>query len=295
MRARRINFLSFLLSLPFVCSACTIYIGPYDGADGTAPGRPSVLPDPNEGPMDEPALDDAAQARREEAERYTLEVIYKGGEILETVKLPSGDILDFINRDKLPALPYELPPLPFAPEDLTLPPGVQFGLTELEQTPELLELAATATPFHRPTFWPYILGEAPDATSIEDYLARYELAGEPSGVSRLYAGLSSKEPNRGVSGYMNQYRPEVAPNSFSLIEFAVGCPADGPVQELVGIAISVDKANHFGKNRQALEDNEPRLHIEYRRMLNGQDDHHWDGWKASSWGTRFDATIPARK
>jgi hypothetical protein len=55
-----------------------------------------------------------------------------------------------------------------------LPPGVEMGLTELEQSPELVELAATATPLHRPTFWPYILGYAPDATSIAQLHAQGE-------------------------------------------------------------------------------------------------------------------------
>jgi hypothetical protein len=134
-----------------------------------------VLPDPKDGPLDEPPLDEAQQARKEETERYTREVVYKGGEILEAFQLPSGDVLDFIKRDTV----LELPSLPFTEEDLALPPGVERGLTELEQIPELLELAETATPFHRPTFWPYILGET-DATSIEDYLARYQEGGQPS-------------------------------------------------------------------------------------------------------------------
>lgn len=223
-----------------VCSACTIYIGPYEDNDNSA----QQPPEPNDGSAEEPALDEAQQARQAEAERYTVDVIYKGAEILAAFELPSGDILDFIDRDTLPALPYELPPLPFPQEALTLPPGVELGLTELEQFPDLLELAATATPFLRPRFWPYVLGET-DATSIEDYLARYQVSGNPSGVDRLYAGLAAMEPNRGVSGYINQFRPEVVTNSFILIEFAVACSAEGIVQEQVGVVISVDKANPF--------------------------------------------------
>jgi hypothetical protein len=119
---------------------------------------------------------------------------------------------------------------------------VVLGLTEIEQIPELLDLTLIATPFLRPTFWPYILGET-DATSIEDYLARYQMPGQPVAADRLYAGLSFTEPNRGVSGYVNQFRPEVEANSFSLIELTVACPADGPVQEQVGVVLSVDKVN----------------------------------------------------
>jgi len=121
-----------------VGSACTITIGPYDDAEETGPRNTSALPAPKDGPADEPLPDAAQQARKEEADWYTANVVYKGGEILQAIQLPSGDILDFIKRDTLPALPYELPALPFAPEDLVLPEGVEFGLTELEQSPELL-------------------------------------------------------------------------------------------------------------------------------------------------------------
>ena len=275
MRTRRARVLSLLLLTP-VCGACTITIGPYDDTGGTEPRNTSVLPAPNGEPVDEPPLDKAQQARLEETEWYTRSVIYKGGEILQAVQLPSGDVLDFIRRDTLPALPYELPPLPLTAEDLALPAGVELGLTELEQIPELLELAATATPFKRPTFWPYILGET-DATSIEDYLARYQVGGEPSSPDRLYAGLASLEPSRGVSGFMNQFRPKVATGGISLMEFTVFCPAQGAAQEQIGIVISVDKANVFGVDRQKLPDEDPRLHIEYARIVNGQVEYNWDG------------------
>ena len=279
MRTRRVT-LVLLLLLTLVCSACTITIDPYDDTGGNAPQKTSVLPDPKDGPVDEPPLDEAQQARKEEAERYVLEVIYQGGTILETIKLPSGDILDFIDRGTLPALPYELPPLPFSPEDLALPPGVELGFSELEQIPEALALAATATPFQRPTFWPYILGET-DATSIEDYLDRYQIGGQLLGSEHVHAGLVSLKENRGVSGFMNQFRPEVEPGSFSLLEFAVGCPAQAPV-EMVGVAISVDKVNPFGKNQQALTDGEPRLHVEYARLdPTGQSRYKWDGMDGS--------------
>jgi hypothetical protein len=284
-----------LLLLTLVGSTCTLRIGSYDDTGGTAPPKTSVLPAPDDGTTDEPPLNEAQQARLEEAERYTAQVVYKGAEILHAVQLPSGDVIDFINRDTLPELPYEeLPPLPFSAEDLVLPEGVEFGLTELEQIPELVELAATATPFLRPTFWPYILGET-DATSIEDYLARYQEGGAPSSSRRLYAGLASLKMNRGVFGYMNQFRPEVALESFSLIEFAVYCPADGPVQELIGIVISVDKRNFFGVNRQKFLDGEPRLHVEYAHQEKGQVRYTWDEVDGAFVGNPFRTHHPGQK
>ncbi len=174
-------------------------------------------------------------------------------------------------------MPYAIPALPFGDEAFVLPLGLEIGLSELEQIPELLQLVATATPFHRPSFWPYILGEAPDAISIEDYLRRYQVGGQPFSTDRLYAGLVSKASNRGVSGYMSQFRPEVVDRSFSLIEFTVACPVEGPAQEQIGIVISVDKENVFGTNRQKLQDGEARMHIEYARSVGGQVGYVWDG------------------
>lgn len=268
--------LACLLLLVCVGSGCIIRLEVGGEAQGGPSGDEPLLPDPVGQPGDETVLDAAQQARKEEAERYTAEVIYKGGTILKSVQMPSGEVLDFIDRNTLTALPYALPALPFGPEDFVLPEGLSLGFSELEQIPELLELAVAATPFHRPGFWPYILGEAPDATSVEDYLQRYTEGGAPSS-KRLYAGLQSNEPNRGISGYMSQFRPEVASDSFSLLEFSVFCPAEGDAQELVGIVISVDRFNVFGTNRQKHQDGEARMHIEYARMVNGKTTYVWDG------------------
>ena len=268
--------LSFLLFMTL--GGCRIRLELQTESQSNEPGDVSVLPNPSEGTSeDEPVLDAVQKARKEEAERYTMEVIYQGATILHTVKLPSGDVIDFIDRNTLPALPYSLPALPLSAEDLVLPPGVQLGQTELEQIPQFVELAIQATPFHRPTFWPYIWGEAPYATSIEDYLQRYPVRGEPAAKNRLYAGLASNLPNRGISGYMSQYKPEVVSDSMSLMEFTVACPVEGPVQEQIGIVISVDKINGFGQNRQQYQDGEARMHIEYARMVNGQVSYAWDG------------------
>ncbi len=138
----------------------------------------------------------------------------------------------------------------------------------------LSELASTTAVFQRPDFSPYILGET-DATSVQDYLDRYEVGGAPTG-NQLYAGLVSNQPNRGVTGYMNQFRPEVAPDSLSLIEFTVSCPATNPT-EMVGVAISVDRFNVGGRNQQGIFDGLPRLHIEYATSPSGPMKYVWDG------------------
>ena len=275
MRPRQRIDRAGLFASALLLTGCTITFGPADESGAPADHSGSALPEPEHPTGEGPVLDAAQQARKKESERYVAEVIYKGSPIAQTIQLPSGDIIDGVERAMLPALPYALPPLPWSPQDLTLPPGVELGLTDIEQLPELLDLATHAASFHRPTFWPYVLGET-DATSIQDYLDHYQVGGQPSG-NRLYAGLVSLKPNRGISGYMNQFRPEVALGSFSLLEFAVACPADGIDQEVVGVVISVDKVNSFGKHQPPLTDGEPRLHIEYARTQGGKTQYSWDG------------------
>jgi Neprosin len=274
MKVRPLLVHSLVFSVAVLLGGCTIHLGPLDESDEVEPREPSILPGPEQPQGEEEVLDEAQQARKDEADRYVAQVIYQGAPIVRTIQLQSGDIIDGIDRDRLPRLPYELPQLPGTPGEL--PSGEELGLMDVDQIPELAELVATTAPFYRPTFWPYILGET-DTTSIEDYLDRFQVGGAPSGEAHLYAGLVSSEPNRGVSGFMNQFRPEVAPGSFSLLEFAVACPADGPVEEMIGVVISADKVNGFGKNGKALTDGEPRMHVEYARSKDGQVKYTWDG------------------
>jgi hypothetical protein len=126
-------------------------------------------------------------------------------------------------------------------------------------------------------YWGYVLGET-GATSIEDYLDNHQVHGQLAAERRLYAGLVSNAPTRGLSGYMNQFAPRVEPGSFSLMEFAVACPAPdvGPAQELIGVVISVDKANGFGPNMYLHPDDKARLHVEFYRPVNGKLDFVWD-------------------
>ena len=132
--------------------------------------------------------------------------------------------------------------------------------------------------------------------SIEDYLERYQEGGAPSGTERLYAYHQNIAPNRGVSGFMNQFRPEVAPNSFSLMELAVGCSVGGAT-EMVGVVISVDKLNPFGMNQHALVDGEPRMHIEYAVTdpATGKARYRWDGMDRKFVANPFRVRQPGEK
>ena len=176
----------FLLML----TACTITIGPYDGTNDRPDDSGYSLPDPSnddgQSTNEQPPLDDAQQARKNEVDKYIRDVVYQGGTIVATLAFPSGDVIDFVDRDTLPTLPFGLPQVPWTAADLVPPIGVDFGVTEFDQIPEMLDHAATATPFVRPTFWPYILGDT-DALSIEDYLERYQEGGAPVSAERLHA------------------------------------------------------------------------------------------------------------
>jgi Neprosin len=219
-------------------------------------------------------LSEAQRARKNEADRYIARVIYKGAPVLQSLELASGEVVDGLDRSVLPDLPYALPPLPWNPGDVTLPPGVTLGLPEVNPIPELSELVSKAAVFHRPDFSSYIRGET-DATSVEDYLDRYQVGGAPDG-GRLYAGLVSFEPSRAITGSLNQFQPKVEDKSFSLIEFAVMCPATNPT-EMVGVVIAVDKLNLGGRNVRGVDDGLARLHVEYATSTSGQTKYVWDG------------------
>jgi len=222
----------------------------------------------------DPGLSEAQQARKNEADQYIAQVIYHGAPVLQSLELASGDVVDGLDRGVLPALPYALPALPWAPDDVMLPAGVTLALPDVDQIPELADLAAKAAVFRRPDFSAYIRGET-DATSVQDYLDRYQVSGAPVG-NRLYAGLSSFQPSRGVTGIINQFRPVVEEDGFSLIEFAVMCPALNPT-EVVGAVIAVDKANIGGRDQQGAFPGLPRLHVEYATSTSGQTKYAWDG------------------
>jgi Neprosin len=219
-------------------------------------------------------LSNAQKARKAEADQYIAQVIYKGAPVLQSLELASGEVVDGLDRSVFPELPYALPALPWNPADVMLPPGVTLALPDVDQIPELSDLAAKAALFHRPDFSAYIRGET-DATSIQDYLGRYEVGGAPM-ANQLYAGLVSDQPSRGVTGTMNQFQPKVEAGSLSLIEFAVMCPAANPT-EMVGVVISVDRFNVGGMNQQGAFDGLPRLHIEYASSTSGQMKYIWDG------------------
>jgi len=238
-----------------------------------AAGGDTTTPQPSGGGDTSAA---ATQARKDEADQYLAQVIYKGATVTQSVQTADGDVVDGLDRVTFPALPYALPALPYLPVDVTLPAGVTFGATDVQQNPVLADLVSQTAGFNRPNFAPYILGET-DATSVQDYLDRYEVGGAPQG-NRLYAGLISSVANRGLSGYMNQFQPEVAEGSFSLLEVAVFCPApaNGSPQEVVGAVISVDRATLGGRNAQGVYDGLPRVHVEYATTKNGKTKYMWD-------------------
>jgi len=86
-----------------------------DGQSGQDTGvtlPPPKVPGGGETPSEpETPLTDAEQARQDEVDNYIRSVIYEGGTIVGSYVLPSGDVVDFVDRKTLPAV--ELPDLPF--------------------------------------------------------------------------------------------------------------------------------------------------------------------------------------
>ncbi|HVK70999.1 MAG TPA: hypothetical protein VM694_41370 [Polyangium sp.] len=136
MRSTQLSKAVSIVLITHFLSGCVIRFGPLDEeGNDERPTLPTPKPPGGGTPApseDEPARDDAAKARQAEVDTYVRDVIYHGATILDAYELPSGDVVDFLDRDTLPALPHEPPVLPFSQEDLTLPPGVPSGLVRRE-------------------------------------------------------------------------------------------------------------------------------------------------------------------
>ncbi len=296
---------------PMLASGCIIQIGDGSalsgGGGGSGAGEPipsaPLLPEPDNVPSDWSNLTPEQQARRDEADRYVLENLYKGYTILRTVQDPNGDIIDWIAPESMAQLPYEPPTLPWSIDQIVLPPGGELAQSELEKYPELFGPIGS-TPLHRPMYWGYVLGET-GATSIQDYLDNYRVSGQTGAPNRLYAGLISEVPNRGLGGFMNQFAPLVEENSFSLMEFAMDClgaPGASVEKELIGIVLSLDKRNDFwssaanGYSKHL--DDLVRLHVESFRIVNGVSQGGWDqdspGFVVNPYNTKYplDSVVP---
>jgi len=270
---RRSAVFALTLLLPFN-SACVIVLGdgsgPSGGSANEGAGSTSVLPEPEQWRVPPIELTPAQQRRKDEADAYIAQHVYGGRPIEKTVQGYSGDILDYI---EIPPLDVPIPELPPLWENAALPEGVTLSLTEVEQYPELWGPTG-ATVFNRPDFWRYIL-EDTGATSIEDWIANYQVHGLPDEPDRLYAGLDVVAPNRGASARINQFKPAVADHSFSLIEMAVRCPATGPATEFIGLLLTVDRVN-LGADAITLDGPHLRLRVEFWQNVNGNVNHSFD-------------------
>jgi hypothetical protein len=128
---------------------CVIRFGPIDDTGAGGDGASSSTS----------GTPEAELARQAEVDEYISEIVYQGGTVTQSVQLPSGDIIDGIDRATLPALEDVIPATPWDPSALQLPPGIELGLADFDVYPEIAELVATTTPFVRPDFSPYIRGE----------------------------------------------------------------------------------------------------------------------------------------
>lgn len=238
---------------------------------GVKVGTGEKLPDPDTWVSEPPPLDNTQQARQAEVDAHLAE-LYKDRPIVATKQGYSGDIVDWIDSSALP-LPDELVIPPFPIEALATQAGVELPQSELDRFPELLGPPGT-TPQLRPDFSDYVLGNT-GASSLRDYLDHHQVFGMPADQDRLYAGIDYVGPNQGVAAIINHFGGEVEEDTFSLVEMAVACPADGPVEELIGIVLSIDRKNFKGAldKEQA---SRPRIHVEYVRTENGKLKGVWD-------------------
>jgi hypothetical protein len=213
-------------------------------------GEEAPLPEPETWYVPPPPLTPEQQLRKDEVDQY-LAYQYRDYDILEATQGYSGDIFYWVDPNTIPGSFLTPPPPSWTAQDLVSPAGAEIGRTELELYPELR--GAAGTPIPRPDYSRYIMGMT-GATSVQD-LANHQVSGQPSGQTRLYAGLHSLVPNRGASATFNQFQGDVEDGTFSLLEVAVVCPFAGDTTELIGVALSRDRLHG--------DDAKVRLHVEY--------------------------------
>lgn len=241
-----------------------------DSLESTEVEQSSSLPAPTVLRVDPPALDADQQRRQLEVEQYIADRYREQGwRVVETTQTYVGDIIDWLDPASVPGSQIPQPPKP-SPEELRLPPGVQLGFTELDLYPELRGPEGTI-PMHRPTFARYVLGEA-GATSVEDFLRRYQVPGMPAGQNRLYAGYSKKVQHTMASSYVTAFGGTIEAGTLTLVEMAVinRGPTPSTTHEQVGIAIGRDRAN--------MNDSLVRLRVEFMTAGDDVADNYVGGW-----------------
>ena len=100
---------------------CVIRFGPIDDTGAGGDGASSSTS----------GTPDAELTRQAEVDEYISEIVYQGGTVTRSIQLPSGDIIDGIDRATLPALEDVTPATPWDPSALQLPPGVELGLADI--------------------------------------------------------------------------------------------------------------------------------------------------------------------
>ncbi|HRI71666.1 MAG TPA: neprosin family prolyl endopeptidase [Polyangium sp.] len=208
-----------------------------DGTHGEG-GEANPLPAPENPIGNSEVLNTDEQTRKAETEAYIAKVIYQGRAIEKSVQGPSGTIYDYVRLPEADILPPDISGLlPPEPAD-----GLMLGMTEVQRYAELWGPAG-ATVFTRPDFSKYIM-EPDGATSVQDWLDNHVIPGIPDDPYRLYSGLNIPVPNRGIHARVNAFKPEVEKDTFSVIELAVGCPAEGSAEEMIGVLIGADWKNY---------------------------------------------------
>nr|AYM54346.1 hypothetical protein [Sorangium cellulosum] len=253
MRADSRVYLPFLIASLLSGCAGTDDDGsaPPEGIGAAELKESNRLPEPAVRRVDPPQLTPEQQRRQAEVDQLLAER-YSGYRIVETTQAYSGDIIDWVDSDTIPGARLAPPPPPWSEKDLRPESGAQLARTELEAYPELRGPKGT-TPIHRPDFSVYVMGHT-DAQSLQDYIANYQVSGQPAGQHRLYAGLITTAPNKAIAGVINQFQGDAEAGTLTLIEAATACRGlnEPTTLELVGAVVSRDRAN-FGNAQTRIQ------------------------------------------
>lgn len=255
--------MTVVMGIALVLSGCTV---PDESA-------PDCLPEPTIRRVDPPVHPPEQQARQEEVDQFLCARYQaEGWQIVDTTQTYVGDIIDWLDPASVPGSQEEPPPKP-SPDEMQLSEGAELQVTELDMYPELRGPEGTI-PKYRPSFAAYVRGDT-GASSVEDFITNYQVAGAPIGQNRLYAGIPFNADNNGLSAWLNQFVGDVEIGTFSLIEVATLCrgPDEATTLELIGAVASRDKAN--------FDDAVVRLQVEFFTAgpnFLGPDKGGWDGF-----------------
>lgn len=196
--------------------------------------------------MENPPLSTEEQARQDEWDRFLAASYQKAGyRIVETIQMPSGDIVDWVDTASIPGADRPPPSAPDSlPDGSPLEPSGQ-PVMEVDLYPELKGPEGTTAIVRQKLAY---VKKPGTATSVEEFIANM-IPGQPAGQYRLYTGrvLNLISNLSSSTSRMNLWREgNIEDGTFSISEHTATAwrvISGKTYQSIVGVTASRDRAN----------------------------------------------------